>query len=93
MISFMSNILSCLERLCVRCWVGLALRVPGLKWEEGRQRPAVVVGCVLGSFSLLFDLPTLHCFLLVRFPPLLFNFIQCLCNSYNNNIHSLQLGG
>lgn len=57
MIFCMSNISSFLEHLCVRCWVGLALRVPGLRWKQGTQRPAVVVGCVLGSLSLHFDLP------------------------------------
>ena len=57
MISSVSNILSFLEHLCVTCWVGLALRVPGLRWKQGIQRPAVVVGCVLGSLSLQFDLP------------------------------------
>ena len=63
-ISFMSNSLSFLMCLWVRCWVGLALRVPGLRWEEGGERPAVV-GRALGSVCVHFDLPAFHCFLLV----------------------------
>ena len=57
-ISSMSSISSFLEHLRVRRWMGLAFRVPGLRWKQGTQRPAVVVGCVLDSLSLHFDLPS-----------------------------------